>query len=820
MAITGGGLTGGAGTGSTSDNTTTPFIPYKDATGEFSNSPFQYDTVNNKIISSATIEVPPGTLQVGEGLEISAAGVLQINRSILTGKTYLTQLSEFDSTGSQSPFWIDLEAEELFPVFTDFGSSMPLTGTFATTASTNEIINELIFRTTPGATIEGVRIEVVADSTGEPIFYFPSKSDYLAGIGQDLIADGSGFITLELREAPIALLANEALTNNYAIDSGDLLGNGTTEPYLDITRQVGTFYNIATAKTYAEESISTSLIFGGEIIYNSATTINILAGKGRIVSIDQPTGVVTVTPVEWEEQLNIPIPDIGIRKSTRIAVDINGGFVQVPFELTPDYVRDYIILGFIIHPDGEILEISNDALKQQNIFSQLIDGYEALGVIRKSGLDVVPYAGLSISKYAGILHSPGAGVGSGNAGQNIVEISPDLSGAIFSIVLQDGTLDEAATTVIKADSYDNNGVLTELPQPNDACIWYVYQSIEDVNGGLILAPGQNVYPDIQDAEINAETDTRIIPEAIEQRCNLIKRIIVKKSTTNLLLDAVFLPGAKFGVELTGGSSAAGSGGGDVGGPASSIDNELSVFDGATGKVIKGGSSITASNGILAIKKTNDAEISISSNNPSYTLRGASEVLQGTLDWNNTESSNLVLSRVGGGKLSISTTKTEITDATNINLVAPSVTVNGNPIKSNTVAARTTSFARISPSGVAQTINTGTFNYYRENGVAVAATFSNGVWTVPFTGVYQINARGLIFGSTSGFIKFWASKNNVDDTANLNDVILAFNYGDADLGLGGQMFLGAGDTIRIKYSVLGGSGWALDNFVWDASKISD
>lgn len=273
----------GLGGSSIIDNTTTPFFPYKATSGAFENSPLQYDEANEKLISSVTIEVPPGTVQIGEGLSLSAAGVLPIFKSRLTGKKYLTQLSEFDGTGSQPPFWIEFEAEADLVLQPDYSTSTPLTGMFPAVATASELINCLFVRTNPGATLTGVRLEIVAQSTGEPIFYFPSKGDYLEGNGSDITADIDGFAGLDIGETPLALLVGEVLDINYAIDSGVLLGDGSI-PYFKVCRQVGTFYDIITAKDITDTG-------SGEIITDAerAKLTSITGGRYLGVFADLAT---------------------------------------------------------------------------------------------------------------------------------------------------------------------------------------------------------------------------------------------------------------------------------------------------------------------------------------------------------------------------------------------------------------------------------------------------------------------------------------------------------------------------------------------------
>lgn len=229
------GLLGGNGTPVTA---TTPFLVYIDSGGNLASAPIQYDVGNNKLVSSVTIEVPPATIQVGEGMELSAIGALPVFESRLTGARFIPPITEYDITGTLPPVWIDFQGEDNLVVQPDDSLTLPLTGTFVTTASADELINKLIFKTNPGATLFGVRVQVVSQSTGLPIYYFPSKQKWEAGEGEDLIADGAGLVTIDITDSPIGLRVNQVLDNNYMVDSGVILGDGTT-PYLEVDRQVG-----------------------------------------------------------------------------------------------------------------------------------------------------------------------------------------------------------------------------------------------------------------------------------------------------------------------------------------------------------------------------------------------------------------------------------------------------------------------------------------------------------------------------------------------------------------------------------------------------
>ena len=230
---------GGDG-GGTPDNTTGTYLPIK-RSGSFENSPLhQPEGPGTSIVSDVTIEVPPGTLQVGEGLKMSAAGVIPIFRSVLTEKKYIPTLFEYDGTGSMKPFSIVFGEEENLIVQPDFSQNVPLDGTFPITVSASEFINKIILRCTPNSTIPGMRIKITAQGTGGANYYFPSKSKWLDETGEDLPVGANGKFILDLEDAPLGLLVGSVLDIEYAASGGDIFGDGVT-PYLEIVRQVGVF---------------------------------------------------------------------------------------------------------------------------------------------------------------------------------------------------------------------------------------------------------------------------------------------------------------------------------------------------------------------------------------------------------------------------------------------------------------------------------------------------------------------------------------------------------------------------------------------------
>jgi len=261
----------GVGDNGTPDNTTDTNIPVKLA-GAFEDSPLHWSGVSGEnIISDETIEVPPGTIQVGEGLKMSAAGVIPLFNSTLTGIRYIPTMFSYDETGSTKPFTLDIGANQQLIVQPDFSTAVSLSGMFTVAATASEFINNLILKCTPLSTMGGMRIRMVAQSTGEAIYYYPSKAAWNAEEGEDIVVDATGDVNIDLTEAPLGLLIGEVLDVDYHADTGDLFGDGVN-PYQEVTRQIVTFVDLVDeapldGKQYARQSeIWTEVIHEGHYL--------------------------------------------------------------------------------------------------------------------------------------------------------------------------------------------------------------------------------------------------------------------------------------------------------------------------------------------------------------------------------------------------------------------------------------------------------------------------------------------------------------------------------------------------------------------------
>lgn len=125
------------------DDVESTYIPIKNESGGYNNSPFRYDEENNRIISTAEILVPPATVFVGEDVALRNHGgflsstnlqnLENTGTKILVGRTY-GQLYNSTLNGSQTPITVANFGEEQF----DF-NAQGLDDEFLTISGTDRI---------------------------------------------------------------------------------------------------------------------------------------------------------------------------------------------------------------------------------------------------------------------------------------------------------------------------------------------------------------------------------------------------------------------------------------------------------------------------------------------------------------------------------------------------------------------------------------------------------------------------------------------------------------------------------------------------------
>lgn len=389
---------------------------------------------------------------------------------------------------------------------------------------------------------------------------------------------------------------------------------------------------------------STTLVRGGEITEGALNTqMDIAAGVGTIYDYSDPAQP-EAFPVTFGPFTDVDITDIGSQNFTIVAIDRNSTVQQFsPGSYSFIERRDLITLGTVSHPAGTFNEYFRNSITTQETHSQFLDLLDCLGVIRCEGLVVQPNADLTFDKTSGVVMNPGAGTAQGNRPENAAFLTAESPTTFNRLLGITSTTTAINQNDVDPSSYDDgSGTPVSIPGANRATIQYIFQFPADETS--IVMYGQTVYDNLDDAVSMAAADNPTIPDFIRQDALLVARIALEDGATDLSddLQAVFLPGSKFGVDITGGSGGSGGGGGDVFGPANSTVDEIATYDDATGKILKSNSDITALDGDIS-RSTVDDDLKIIQNGTGSVQFGPGNIL-----------SNIGASNIGGTIFSLAT----------------------------------------------------------------------------------------------------------------------------------------------------------------------
>ena len=273
-------ISGGDGSGGVTDNTTDPNIPYKSGTAlEDSNLSQDADgkiRATTQIIAEAGVDTPPGTITLGDGLDIKASGPQQINESRVTGIKYQLPYQVIDKTGTGRLFETETGAEQVNqprqPIF-----DTPLTSavTVPISSLSNEIVNAIYIRT--DGDISNFRYQTTSVATGNAVDTYPNKFDYGKDIGVEIVGSGEHKIDLyyNVESTPSRFLAGQALeiTMKWDSNEGTVLGNSSNIPYYGVDCQEFEFVDNINVKSSVTELSDVAGVGSGSIITTSERSI-------------------------------------------------------------------------------------------------------------------------------------------------------------------------------------------------------------------------------------------------------------------------------------------------------------------------------------------------------------------------------------------------------------------------------------------------------------------------------------------------------------------------------------------------------------------
>lgn len=344
---------------------------------------------------------------------------------------------------------------------------------------------------------------------------------------------------------------------------------------------------------------ATGLLQGGILTANTAsgnTTFDIASGSGFIVNQSDPDNPI-IKQITWDNMSNVSAQYLTTDNRSSVFINISGTVDQTNAPVTFADTRSHIFLGRLVHGNKTIInQVSSIPRVIYDQGFQIDDISSALGSINISG-NTYSYSGanLNINKISGESYKLGANYTTDPA---LANITTDSGGNPLSFQyryrgLGGNFIIGTSTTAVDPNHYDTGtGTPVDVPlQSGNKPSWtiqriYFFPGL----GNSYLTYGQSYYASLADAKIAITIESPIVDPYLSAEASLRGYLIVKTGTTALNDTAsnVFVVTGKLGEVMAGGAA-----GGDVTGPASAIDNSLARFDGTTGKIVKDGANIIA-----------------------------------------------------------------------------------------------------------------------------------------------------------------------------------------------------------------------------------
>ena len=319
----------------------------------------------------------------------------------------------------------------------------------------------------------------------------------------------------------------------------------------------------------------------GLITIKSTTTIDVAAGEGTIVNLDDPTNPTTVD-LQWAAFADVPI-NVTQALSTIYIIDTGGGVAGLLVENTQDNGvtrRTRIRLGLALHSAGVITSVLLNPITTYGVGSALVDLYRQLGDINRTGNEYsADGANLRLQRSGGEVFGRNLSIAPTPNDPNIATLAAVVAISSYVYSRRDGSggFPLSVTAQIDPDNYDaGTAVLTPMP----AGKFQAQRLLFDARSGrTVIEYGQNVYDSI-DKAVDGINQNNIAPNLLFNTLLLTGWLVVRQGATDLTVGA----DAFFAHVLTESTSPSGNVG-DVDGPASSVAGNLASFADATGKII-------------------------------------------------------------------------------------------------------------------------------------------------------------------------------------------------------------------------------------------
>jgi microcystin-dependent protein len=310
-------------------------------------------------------------------------------------------------------------------------------------------------------------------------------------------------------------------------------------------------------------------------------TFKIYAGTGLIVKSSVNTKQ-QFKYITWPDIDNLSPVGLGNDFETFVFIDETGTIVQRT-SFSPIDLQSMIRLGIVFHNTGTAIDsirAANSTAINTNL--QLTSLIYSLGYFKTNVENNAVFSGnanLTMTRTSGEVHSLGANDTSIMM-PNLREVNAQ-SPAVFDIYKNNGIYLSNQTNVPKV--WDDNGTIKAIPPQNYGAHAVYYLP----NGNAAILLSQKEYATLKDAEVGY-TEGKTIPAALASGVFYTANIGIRGGTTalNNTTDVDIQNCGKFGCGQGGGGGGAGGLGGDMFGPANSVQNNFMSFADGTGKIAK------------------------------------------------------------------------------------------------------------------------------------------------------------------------------------------------------------------------------------------
>lgn len=275
--------------------------------------------------------------------------------------------------------------------------------------------------------------------------------------------------------------------------------------------------------------IGSAKFYGGELSINAdPTKFNFTAGLGYISNSYTDLAHPQVKNVAWDEFVGVSTPYISLSPATFVALDANGSLVLSPFQFSRSQVKELVFMGIVIHQNFTTINF----VASYGIFvTDWGDYFWHLFTFFKSsfnqGMNFEPNGpNLKLNLTGGNSLTAGFNYSSDPKDPLIIPVAPIVE-ASFSLVTRSSVV--ALVNEVPVTQYDNNGVLTELPDNHYTAHRLAFDS---VTGSMGLQYGQNTYDSMKKAVLSSEKENYVYNpflEIIPTRTILV----IKKNATDL-----------------------------------------------------------------------------------------------------------------------------------------------------------------------------------------------------------------------------------------------------------------------------------------------